>query len=368
MTETPENSGPVKFGTTNPILVVANLDASVDYYVNVLGFKVDWRYGDTIASVSRDRCALFLSVDDQGHPGTWVWIGVSDAAALFEELLVKGALIRQAPTNHGWALEMQVQDLDGNVLRFGSDHDENRPAGIWHDMRGDHWQWGERTGWTKIPATDAAQLYLDQAALFHKEQNFQFARYAWFNAVELLRQHGTKLELAQVLRELGEIERTRQYEVAELHYLEAIALYRELHERWPFAHALGHLAMLYDGQGQVEQAEKLYVEALVLCRRIEDLDPLDLANTGNRLARFYDRGGRYPEAEPLLTEANELYEIAGIKAGVAGTAARLALICARGGRTEESQAWLVKATAAATIGGDPEVADFVREIKAELEN
>jgi catechol 2,3-dioxygenase-like lactoylglutathione lyase family enzyme len=59
---------------------VGNLEASVDYYVNALGFKLDFR--DAIASVSRGRCAIFLVEGDQGNPGTWAWVGVDDVDAL----------------------------------------------------------------------------------------------------------------------------------------------------------------------------------------------------------------------------------------------------------------------------------------------
>ena len=32
-----------------------------------------------------------------------------------------GVKIRMAPTNYPWALEMHVEDPDGNVIRFGSE-------------------------------------------------------------------------------------------------------------------------------------------------------------------------------------------------------------------------------------------------------
>jgi hypothetical protein len=53
----------------------------------------------------------------------WVfhWIGVSDAAALFEEYKQKSVDIIMEPVNFPWALEMRITDLDGHVLRFGSD-------------------------------------------------------------------------------------------------------------------------------------------------------------------------------------------------------------------------------------------------------
>ena len=87
-TETPKETPKAvatEFEGVTPILRVGNLPASIEYYVGVLGFKADWRYEGIIASVSRDRCHIFLCEGDQGNPGSWVWIGVGDAEALFEE-------------------------------------------------------------------------------------------------------------------------------------------------------------------------------------------------------------------------------------------------------------------------------------------
>ena len=130
--------GKAAFGGAAPIFRVARLAASLEYYVTVLGFKIDWEESN-IASVSRDRCCLFLCQGDQGHPGAWTWIGVGDVEALFTELSAKGARIRHPPTNYSWALEMQIEDLDGNVLRLGSEPRKDRPEGEWLDMRGDAW-------------------------------------------------------------------------------------------------------------------------------------------------------------------------------------------------------------------------------------
>jgi hypothetical protein len=106
-----------------PILRVASLPASLGYYVTVLGFTVDW--GDQpdseMASVSRDGHAIMLCQGGQGHPGTWVWIGVEDIEPLFDLYRSREATIRQEPVNHPWAYEMQVEDPDGHVLRFGSE-------------------------------------------------------------------------------------------------------------------------------------------------------------------------------------------------------------------------------------------------------
>lgn len=138
------------FGGAAPVLRVASLSASLEYYVTVLGFIIDWEAPESIASVSRDRCCIFLCEGDQGQAGSWVWIGVGDAAALYEQLRAKGARVRHPPTNHAWAYEMQVEDLDGNVLRLGSAPLKDQPLGEWLDMRGDAWVMAPGGGWMRV--------------------------------------------------------------------------------------------------------------------------------------------------------------------------------------------------------------------------
>jgi hypothetical protein len=55
------------------------------------------------------------------------------------ELVARGANIRVPPTNFEWAFEMQVEDLDGNVLRLGSDPKEGVPYGDFLDAAGVRW-------------------------------------------------------------------------------------------------------------------------------------------------------------------------------------------------------------------------------------
>lgn len=134
---------PAVFGGVTPVFRVSDLDASLDYYVNKLGFKINFRTQNFFASVARDRCNVFLSVGDQGHFGTWVWIGVGDVELVHNELIAKGAKVRHPPTNYPWALEMQVEDPDGNILRIGSEPKPNEPYGPWLDMNGNRWVAGK---------------------------------------------------------------------------------------------------------------------------------------------------------------------------------------------------------------------------------
>lgn len=109
-----------------PILNVNSLKASIRYYVDVLGFKVDWGGDDStdMASVSHDGKAIMLCQGDQGQAGTWIWIGVNDIQPLFEQYRSNGVKFREEPTNYPWAYEMKIEDPDGHVLRFGSDPKE----------------------------------------------------------------------------------------------------------------------------------------------------------------------------------------------------------------------------------------------------
>jgi hypothetical protein len=91
-------TGAVEFEGVTPILRVGSLAASLEYYVKVLGFKVDWQDPGIIGSVSRGDCHIMLCEGDQGHAGGWVWIGVEAIEPLFEEYRAAGAKVRHAPT------------------------------------------------------------------------------------------------------------------------------------------------------------------------------------------------------------------------------------------------------------------------------
>ena len=99
---------------------------------------------------SRGIAAASSCVGDQGHPGTWVWIGSGDIEPLCDKFRAEGAKVRHPPTNYQWAYETQIEDPDGNVLRFGSDPKPDQPIGEWLDMHG--------TAWVKSPAGEESRV------------------------------------------------------------------------------------------------------------------------------------------------------------------------------------------------------------------
>lgn len=106
---------------SQPILRVENMETALRFYVNALGFtNASWG-NDDFTSVNRDRAGIYLCRGGQGRGAAWVWLGVDDVEVIYEDLEGRGVPIRMAPTNYPWALEMQVEDPDGNVLRIGSE-------------------------------------------------------------------------------------------------------------------------------------------------------------------------------------------------------------------------------------------------------
>ena len=115
---------PTRFECIDPILRVEDMAASVRYYVEVLGFEnAPWGTND-FTRVGCDGAGIYLCRGAQGRTGAWVSIGVGDVRALHRAYRDRGAIIRREPKNEPWALEMQVEDPDGNVLRFGSDPED----------------------------------------------------------------------------------------------------------------------------------------------------------------------------------------------------------------------------------------------------
>lgn len=122
-----------KFEHAEPILRVSDMAASLRYYTEALGFaNAEWG-SDDFTFVSRDGAGIYLCRGSQGQPGTWVWVGVEDAAALYQEYVESGARIRHLPRNYRWALEFHVQDPDGHILRFASEPLADRPFDSWAD-------------------------------------------------------------------------------------------------------------------------------------------------------------------------------------------------------------------------------------------
>lgn len=116
-----------------PVLFVADIGRSVDFYVNQLGFTQSWRHEEEgkalVAQVDRQSCALILSSqwpDKVGMGLMFISLDVNVLHALRAELEGKGVKVKDG--YWGYPL-MVVHDLDGNELYFPYPSDYNaQPA------------------------------------------------------------------------------------------------------------------------------------------------------------------------------------------------------------------------------------------------
>ncbi len=110
-----------------PEIPAADAGKAAAYYVDALGFKLDW--GDNqggIAGISRGNCRLFLTNrafrQSYGNVGPIVvWLNLEskgEVDELFAEWKAARARLVSEPADMPWKLrEFVAADLDGNLIR-----------------------------------------------------------------------------------------------------------------------------------------------------------------------------------------------------------------------------------------------------------
>ena len=123
------------FTAITPILNVRSVEASIEHYTSVLGFKKDWDWpaeneDKTFASISNGEVNIFLAENAQGARPVWIYYGVGDVDELHEAYTAAGADIKQKPVDQPWgAREMLVVDKDGHILRIGGSSKKEHAEG-----------------------------------------------------------------------------------------------------------------------------------------------------------------------------------------------------------------------------------------------
>lgn len=114
--------------TVIPQLRITQASRSLAFYVDQLGFAVDWRHQfepdfPLFFQLTRDGQTLFLTEHTGDcEVGSAVYLIVPDATAVHAAFSARGGIATQAPLPTPWGtLECLLTDPDGNRLRFASD-------------------------------------------------------------------------------------------------------------------------------------------------------------------------------------------------------------------------------------------------------
>lgn len=112
-----------------PYFIVSDLERSLDYYCDVLGFTRPRLWGEPpcFAMPSRDGFILMLSQTEASpqpnavHDGAWdAYFWITDADALFQEFTARGAHVAYEICVQEYDIkEFAIKDPDGHILAFG---------------------------------------------------------------------------------------------------------------------------------------------------------------------------------------------------------------------------------------------------------
>ena len=106
---------------TRPVFSVASIDASLNYYCDLLGFKQDWKYEEEetilVAQVSRGDFELILAgnLDRKGKGRVFISLTTDENSQLKE--LIENNDIPYEEICWGYP-SIKLQDPDGNEMIF----------------------------------------------------------------------------------------------------------------------------------------------------------------------------------------------------------------------------------------------------------
>lgn len=114
----------MKFESVSPIFSVTDLQQSMDFYRDVLGFDVAWSWGDPpdIAAVCRDCVEITLIQRAGASPtgASHAYFRVSAVDAYYQELVEAGARIVVPIGDRPYGMrDFRMADPSGNELSIG---------------------------------------------------------------------------------------------------------------------------------------------------------------------------------------------------------------------------------------------------------
>jgi catechol 2,3-dioxygenase-like lactoylglutathione lyase family enzyme len=108
------------------VLAVRDLPGSAAYFIDVLGFSLEWQDGDNWQALIRGqvrlnlgRCSDAIPPGELGDHSYFGFFATDDVDRLHAEFASKGAIIRSGPADNPWGWrEMAVATPEGHRMMF----------------------------------------------------------------------------------------------------------------------------------------------------------------------------------------------------------------------------------------------------------
>ena len=114
--------------STVPVIATDDIKASLSYYIDVLGFSLDFKYGEptVYAGVKSGSAQIYLThepdlvnVIKEKNLSPEIFIWTPDAVRLFKEHVDKGAEIFEPISDRSWGTRQYViKEINGYHLKF----------------------------------------------------------------------------------------------------------------------------------------------------------------------------------------------------------------------------------------------------------
>jgi catechol 2,3-dioxygenase-like lactoylglutathione lyase family enzyme len=114
----------------SPLLPVADIEHSIEFYTNKLGFNLDFRYEDFYAGIVKDGHSIHLKCGVAPESGTPpadagknkddldIMFSVGDIKRFYEYVLSQAIEIVQPLRDMPYGREFYIADPDGNRIAF----------------------------------------------------------------------------------------------------------------------------------------------------------------------------------------------------------------------------------------------------------
>lgn len=110
----------------SPQLLVADIERSIAFYTQILGFMVDFRYGDFYSGISRGGCSIHLKSGSpieakesrRKNDDLDLVFSVDNIEGVYAELSGKQVEIIQPIRTMPYGKEFYAADPDGHILGF----------------------------------------------------------------------------------------------------------------------------------------------------------------------------------------------------------------------------------------------------------